>query len=93
MGSDMHAHASQLYNYIHIINACTFRIVVFVHVGLYMWSSPFPTAPGPVSEDSVSFCERTLELLTDLEAQLPTRRFFNTLLDNTHFIVSCGDNL
>ena len=44
---------------------------------------------GAVSEDAVSFCERMLELLTDLEAQLPTRRFFNTLLDNTHLIVSC----
>ena len=42
---------------------------------------------GAVSEDAVSFCERMLELLTDLEAQLPTRRFLNTLLDNTHFIV------
>lgn len=45
---------------------------------------------GGVSEDSVSFCERMLELFTDLEAQLPTRRFFNTFLDNTHFIVSCS---
>ena len=36
----------------------------------------------------MSYCERMLELLTDLEAQLPTRRFFNTLLDNSHFIVS-----
>ena len=36
----------------------------------------------------MSYCERMLELLTDLEAQLPTRRFFNTLLDSSHFIVS-----
>ena len=43
---------------------------------------------GDVSEDAVSYCERMLELLTDLEAQLPTRRFFNILLDDTHFIVS-----
>ena len=43
---------------------------------------------GKVSEDAVSYCERMLELLTDLEAQLPTRRFFNTLLDSCHFIVS-----
>ena len=41
-----------------------------------------------MSEDAVSYCERMLELLTDLEAQLPTRRFFNTLLDSSHFIVS-----
>ena len=46
---------------------------------------------GAVSEDAVSFCERMLELLTDLEAQLPTRRFLNTLLDNTHFIVRYGE--
>ncbi len=44
---------------------------------------------GSVSEDAVSFCERFLELVTDLEAQLPTRRFFNTLLSDMHFLV-CG---
>ena len=47
-------------------------------------------AAGPVSEDAVSYCERVLELLLDLEAQLPTRRFFNTLLDSTHFVVSAS---
>ena len=53
---------------------------------MYMCSSPL-LLPGSVSEDAVSYCERVLELLTDLEAQLPTRRFFNTLLDNSHFLV------
>ena len=43
---------------------------------------------GVVDEDAVSFCERFLELVTDLEAQLPTRRFFNTLLDSCNFVVS-----
>ena len=42
---------------------------------------------GPVSEDAVSYCERFLELLTDLEAQLPTRRFLNTLLSDRHLVV------
>ena len=47
----------------------------------------FPS--GEVSEDAVSYCERFLELVTDLEAQLPSRRFFNTLLNDRHLIVSC----
>lgn len=42
---------------------------------------------GKVDEDAVSYCERFLELLTDLVAQLPTRRFFNTLMDSSHFLV------
>ena len=45
------------------------------------------THTGDVNEDAVSYCERFLELLTDLEAQLPTRRFFNTLLDAAHVLV------
>ena len=40
----------------------------------------------------MSYCERMLELLTDLEAQLPTRKFFSTLLDSAHLIVSCTQN-
>ena len=43
---------------------------------------------GVVDEDAVTFCERFLELVTDLEAQLPTRRFFNTLLDSCNFVVT-----
>ena len=42
---------------------------------------------GEVNEDAVSYCERFLELVTDLEAQLPTRRFFNTLLNDSHLVV------
>ncbi|KAK3748727.1 hypothetical protein QZH41_015674 [Actinostola sp. cb2023] len=42
-----------------------------------------------VKMDKVHFCERFLELLIDLEALLPTRRFFNTLLDDHHVVVKC----
>lgn len=37
----------------------------------------------------VKYCERFLELLIDIEALLPTRRFFNALLDDTRVIVNC----
>ena len=37
----------------------------------------------------VRYCDRFLELLIDLEAQLPTRRFFNTLLDDHHVVLFC----
>ncbi|OUM62471.1 hypothetical protein PIROE2DRAFT_25518, partial [Piromyces sp. E2] len=41
---------------------------------------------------SISFCERFLELLIDLETQLPTRRFFNILLNDLHIIPLCYDS-
>lgn len=34
----------------------------------------------------IAYCERFLEFLTDLEALLPTRRFFNALLDDLHVL-------
>ena len=37
----------------------------------------------------VNFCERLIEFVTDIEALLPTRRFFNALLDDLHVIVFC----
>lgn len=43
----------------------------------------------PVSMDKVHYCERFIELMIDLEALLPTRRWFNTVLDDSHLVVSC----
>jgi intron-binding protein aquarius len=37
----------------------------------------------------LNFLNRCLELLIDLEALLPTRRFFNTLLDDTNILIHC----
>ena len=34
------------------------------------------------TEDTVSYCEHFLMFMIDLEALLPTRRFFNTVLDD-----------
>lgn len=45
---------------------------------------------GPITMDTVRYCERFLELIIDLEALLPTRRFFNTVLDDTHLVVRCA---
>lgn len=42
-----------------------------------------------VAQDVVHYCERFLELMIDLESQLPTRRFFNTLLHSCNLIVRC----
>ncbi|CAG8451805.1 2657_t:CDS:10 [Dentiscutata heterogama] len=39
--------------------------------------------------DAIAYCERFLEFLIDLEAQLPTRRYFNTLLDDHQILVLC----
>jgi intron-binding protein aquarius len=45
---------------------------------------------GPINTEIVRYCERFLEFVIDLEALLPTRRFFNTVLDDSHLVVRCG---
>ncbi|XP_077394248.1 RNA helicase aquarius isoform X2 [Festucalex cinctus] len=47
-----------------------------------------PTS-GSITMDKVHYCERFVELMIDLEALLPTRRWFNTVLDDSHLVVSC----
>ncbi|XP_045537954.1 RNA helicase aquarius [Papilio machaon] len=42
-----------------------------------------------VDPNVVRYCERFLELMIDLEALLPTRRFFNTVMDDCHLVVRC----
>ncbi|XP_062579933.1 RNA helicase aquarius-like [Saccostrea cucullata] len=44
---------------------------------------------GDVAGTKINFCERFLELMIDIEAQLPTRRFFNVLLEDCHLVVKC----
>nr|CAD2122801.1 unnamed protein product [Meloidogyne enterolobii] len=39
--------------------------------------------------DVVTYCERLLSFLIDLEAQLTTRRFFNSLLHSSHILTHC----
>lgn len=47
------------------------------------------TEDGICPLDIIHYCERFIELVTDLEALLPTRRFFNTVLDDCHLVVRC----
>lgn len=49
----------------------------------------FVRITGVVLSDKVRYCERFLELVIDLEALLPTRRFFNTVMDDNHLVVRC----
>ncbi|XP_046750844.1 RNA helicase aquarius isoform X2 [Diprion similis] len=44
---------------------------------------------GVIFPDKIHYCERFLELVIDLEALLPTRRFFNTVMDDSHLVVRC----
>src|SRR6478735_833562 len=39
-----------------------------------------------IAIDQVSYCERFTEFLTDLQSQLPTRRYVNTLIKDLHII-------
>ncbi|KAF9974942.1 hypothetical protein BGZ73_001565 [Actinomortierella ambigua] len=41
------------------------------------------------SSERIAYCERFMELMIDLEAQLPTRRYFNTLLDDHQVVAFC----
>ncbi|XP_064403055.1 RNA helicase aquarius-like isoform X4 [Halichondria panicea] len=65
----------------------TERVFLWKLIHSYFQVLDSTPAEGALDEDSVSFCERCLELLIDLEAQLPTRRFFNTLLASSHLVV------
>ena len=40
-------------------------------------------------DQKVKYCERFLEFVADLEARLTTRRWFNTLLEDTQLVVKC----
>ena len=44
---------------------------------------------GELNGDVIKYCERFLELMIDLESQLPTRRFFNTILVNSNLLIKC----
>lgn len=46
-------------------------------------------ATDSVSMEKVHYCERFIEFMIDLEALLPTRRWFNTVLDDSHLVVNC----
>ncbi|KAF9175690.1 hypothetical protein BGX21_006167 [Mortierella sp. AD011] len=40
-------------------------------------------------QEKIAYCERFMEFLIDLEAQLPTRRYFNTLIDDHQIVAIC----
>ncbi|KAG0363594.1 hypothetical protein BGZ54_008106 [Gamsiella multidivaricata] len=40
-------------------------------------------------QDKIAYCERFMEFLIDLEAQLPTRRYFNTLIEDHQIVAIC----
>ncbi|KAF2905333.1 hypothetical protein ILUMI_00835 [Ignelater luminosus] len=63
----------------------------FLHKLMLKFMNIIDTIPkeGIVLEEKIHYCERFLELVTDLEALLPTRRFFNTVLDDCHLVVRC----
>ena len=41
-------------------------------------------------EETVTYCEHFLLLMIDVEALLPTRRFFNTVLDDSKLVIHCS---
>jgi intron-binding protein aquarius len=46
----------------------------------------YDTAGGDAGKDNLLYCERFLELLIDLQSQLPTRRYVNSLLQDLHLL-------
>nr|XP_034177201.1 RNA helicase aquarius [Osmia lignaria]XP_034177203.1 RNA helicase aquarius [Osmia lignaria] len=63
----------------------------FLHRLMIKFMTILETIPkeGSLLSDKVRYCERFLELVIDLEALLPTRRFFNTVMDDCHLVVRC----
>jgi intron-binding protein aquarius len=51
-----------------------------------------PPPPAAVAPEAAAFCERGMELVVDLLAQLPTRRFFKLLIDDSHFLLLAHGN-
>jgi intron-binding protein aquarius len=43
---------------------------------------------GDAAKETILYCQRFLELLTDLQSQLPTRRYVNTLLRDLNFFTA-----
>jgi intron-binding protein aquarius len=56
-----------------------------VKQGLLLLANPFCPAANKTLEQ-VLYCERFVEFLTDLQSQLPTRRYVNTLLQDLHIL-------
>ncbi|KAI1313886.1 hypothetical protein EDD11_002421 [Mortierella claussenii] len=40
-------------------------------------------------QEKIAYCERFMEFMIDLEAQLPTRRYFNTLIEDHQIVAIC----
>ncbi|XP_019858857.1 PREDICTED: intron-binding protein aquarius isoform X2 [Amphimedon queenslandica] len=47
---------------------------------------------GPVESSLCHYCEKFIELITDLMCQPLTRRFLVTLIDDIHFTILCSDS-
>lgn len=47
---------------------------------------PCPTNSANARAEETSYCERFTEFISDLQSQLPTRRYVNTLLHDLHLI-------
>ena len=62
----------------------------FINSFLLALETAVPQDGGKVDRMVLVYCERCMELLVDLLAQLPTRRFLRTLLDNMHVLERCS---
>ncbi|KAJ9068376.1 hypothetical protein DSO57_1029333 [Entomophthora muscae] len=54
-----------------------------------LYTIPDPSGTRIQHEAAALYCQRAVELLIDLEAQLPSRRFFNTLLKDHQIVELC----
>ncbi|KAG0634185.1 P-loop containing nucleoside triphosphate hydrolase protein [Tuber brumale] len=55
---------------------------------LNMMYKPLDQREGDVPKQVLNYCERFIELLTDLESQMPTRRYVNFLLKDLHVLTA-----
>lgn len=59
--------------------------------GIYSWRRYFSNSHCISYHliEKIAYCERFMEFLIDLEAQLPTRRYFNTLVEDHQIVAIC----
>lgn len=65
------------------------RSWLFTLIMNFIHSISLPLQGNELDRDNLVYCERFLELLIDLQSQLPTRRYVNTLIQNVNLLHIC----
>lgn len=68
------------------------RSWLFTLIMNFIHSISLPLQGNELDGDNLVYCERFLELLIDLQSQLPTRRYVNTLIQDVNLLHICTES-